>query len=176
MNRFAFIFWALSLLATLSGCSMGSSGENAFELELTLISDEISEDSNMVTETLIIEGNSVEYSWVYDGYHPSDDFDRENSFDFELSSEQSASLVLYLEDKGLTQDLEEVQPAQDMGNLVTLDLTVTEGGESHVIHIKGMSDIWGVGQSGGNIVNMATVEAAQDFITTVKDLGGFYED
>lgn len=176
MNRFAFIFLVLSLLATLGGCGIGNSDENAFEVELTLISDEISEDSNMVTETLIIEDNSVNYSWFYDGYHPSDDFDRERSFDFELSPEQSASLILYLADKGLTQDLEEVQPAEDMGNLVTLDLTIAEGGETHTIHIKGMSDIWGVGQNGGNIENMATVEAAQDFMTTVKDLGGFYED
>lgn len=165
MKSFVFSFLALSFLAVPGGCSGGAPDEDAFEVDITLSTGETSKDSNSVTETLRINGEQVSYTWIYEGYSPSDEFEREQRFDFELSPEQAASLILYLDEKQLTQSLEETQAVQDIGNFVTLDLRITEGGNVHRIQIEGMSGI---------IENMSTVEAVQDFIYTVKDLGGFY--
>lgn len=162
------------LLSGLSSCSSFGTEKDVFEVDLTLITNEVSKDSNKVTETLIMNGGKVSYTWVYEGHHPNEDFDRDKEANFNLNSEQVYSLLLYMKDKELLKNLEEIQPDEGMGNLVNLELNVKNGEEKTQIKIRGMSEVLNGNEKSGNISNMATVEAAQDFISTVKDLGGFY--
>lgn len=162
------------VLSLLGGCTPETNSD--FYLNLTLKSEENSDDSNSQTETLEINGTHGEYSWVYEGYHPNDDFDTEKKEDFDLSQEQVESLKLFLKTKGLDQDLSEEASTGEMGNAVTLDLELEIGDEKTSISITGMSAIYGNGTGESNLQNFTTIEAVQDLILTVKDLGGVYDD
>lgn len=161
-------------MLVLSGC--GTAAQNDFALSLTLVSEENSDDSNSQTETLELDGTRGEYTWVYDGYAPNEDFEREKKESFTLSEEQVESLKLFLKNKGLDQDLVEEQSTGEMGNSVELNLELEIAGENTAITISGMSAIYGSGTGESNLENFATVEAAQDLIYTVKDLGGLYDE
>ena len=171
-NKFLVSVLAFSLL---SGCS--SAVERDFSLNLMLRSEENSDDSNSQTETLEINGTHGEYTWVYEGYHPSEDFDTEKSEDFDLTAEQVESLKMFLSSNGLDLELEESKSTGEFGNTVEMTLELEIEGEKTNISIAGMSAIYGSGHDGeSNLENFATVESAQDLIYTVKDLGGLYDN
>lgn len=159
----------------LGGCS--ASIQNDFALELYLKAEENSEDSNSQTETLEIDGTDVTYTWTYEGYHPGDDFDTEVKESFELTDEQIQSLKLFIKNQGLDQNVSEQQSTGEFGDSVEMTLrTEIEGTVSEIV-ISGMSAIYGSGETGrSNLENFIYVEAAQDLISTVKDLGGVYDE
>lgn len=161
-------------MLVLNGC--GTAAQSDFALSLTLRSEENSEDSNSQTEMLELDGTRGEYTWTYDGYAPNEDFEREKKESFKLSEEQVESLKLFLKNKGLDQDLVEEKSTGEMGNSVEMNLELEIDGEKTSITISGMSAIYGSGTGESNLENFATLEAAQDLIYTVKDLGGLYEE
>ena len=161
-------------MSLLSGCER--SVDNDFALSLTLTSQENSADSNSQTETLDLNSTRGEYTWTYDGYHPSDDFEREKKEHFELTTEQVQSLKFFLTSQGLAQDLKEEAATGELGSSVTMSLELEMAGEKTRIDISGMSAIYGDGNGASNMENFETVEAAQELISTVKDLAGLYED
>lgn len=159
----------------LSGCS--ASTQNDFSLELYLKAEENSEDSNSQIETLEINGTDVDYTWTYEGYHPNDDFDTEQKESFELTDEQIQSLKLFIKDQGLNQTLTEEKSTGEFGDSVELTLRVEIDGTVSEVAISGMSALYGSGENGrSNLDNFAAVESAQDLISTVKDLGGLYDE
>lgn len=158
----------------LSGCS--TSTQSDFSLELYLKAEENSDDSNSQTETLEIDGTNVDYTWTYEGYHPNDDFDPEEKESFRLTDEQIQSLKLFIKEQGLDQNVMEEKSMGEFGNTVEMTLTVEIEGVETQIAISGMSAIYGDGQGESNLENFAAVEAAQDLIYTVKDLGGLYDE
>lgn len=145
-------------------------------MDLELRSEENSEDSNSETEVLTLDGGKGHYEWNYDGYHPDDNFVTQKAVDFELTDEEVEGLKLYIKDHALNEDLEEIESTGEMGRAVTLELTVNINGEESTVHIEGMSDMWGSGGDSTNVTNFATIEAVQDLIYTIKDLGGLYEE
>lgn len=145
-------------------------------MDLELRSEENSEDSNSETELLTLDGGRGRYEWNYDGYHPDADFVTEKKFDFELTDEEVEGLKLYIKDHALNQDLEEIQSTSEIGRAVTLLLTVQINGVESVVHLEGMSDMWGEGDDKSNLENAALIETVQDLIYTIKDLGGLYEE
>lgn len=163
-----------SLLGFFSGCS--SVTANDFFVSLNLRSEEISEDSNSQTETLEIENTRGTYSWTYEGYQPSEDFDTEASTDFHLTTEEIEALMQFIRNQELNQDLVEEQPMTDMGRSVEMALKVEMNGKQTEILIKGMSETWGEGPGATNLENFAVVEAAQDLIYTLKDLKNLTEE
>jgi hypothetical protein len=168
-----FVLLLLSL-PVLTGCARDP--EVDFALNLYLLSDEQSDDSNSVTETLEMEGVRGNYTWSYYGYHPGEPPADVNE-DFKLTEEQVESLKLFIKDQGLNMDLAEEKPMDELGRRMEFTLSVTMNGESTEISMKGMSYIWENGGDGsGNLDNIALIEAAQSLIYTVKDLGGLYED
>lgn len=72
-----------------------------FRVELTVIDEENSEDSNSSTETLTIDGYRGTYTYVYDGYYPGDDFDPEQEYEFRLTDEDLQTLTLLIRENGL---------------------------------------------------------------------------
>lgn len=164
-------------LCLLTGCG-SAMGERAtgFEMELGLLTEENSEDSNSESEILTLDGGKGHYEWNYGGYHPDENFVTEKSRDFELTDEEVEGLKLYIKDHQLNQDLEEIQSMGEMGRSVEMYLDLTINGVESKIKIEGMSDIWGSGDGGTNLENFATIEEVQDLIYTIKDLGGLYEE
>lgn len=165
----------LLCIGLLGSCSAPTQSD--FSLELYLKAEENSEDSNSQTETLDIDGTDVTYTWTYEGYHPGDDFDTEVKESFELTDEQIQSLKLFIKDQGLDQNVSEQQSTGEFGDSVEMTLTVEIEGVVSEISISGMSALYGSGETGrSNLENFAAVEAAQDLISTVKDLGGLYSE
>ena len=167
-------FLIATLLLMLSGCS--SVVESDFALSLTLRAEENSEDSNSQTETLELNGTRGEYTWTYEGYGTNGDFDPEKKESFTLTEEQVESLKLYLTAHSLAQDLVEEKSREEPGQSVEMTLNLEIDGEKTSIHIAGMSSVYGEDTGKSNLENFASVEAAQDLISTVGDLAGLYHD
>lgn len=143
----------------LSGCN--SATQSDFALNFYLKSEENSADAVSAVETLELNGTQGEYTSTY-----SDEA-------FELTSEQVESLKLFIEERALNQDLVEEKSVDEAGRSVEMTLSIEMNGVSTEIKLTGMSET-----DGGptNLENFATIETAQDLISTVKDLGGLYEE
>lgn len=165
MNFMAKFLMTLVAVILLTGCS--GVLQKDFSVNLYLKAEENSEDSNSQTETLELNGTRGEYTWTYGGTRMES---------FTLSEEEVESLKLFLKDKALNVDLVEEKPMDEMGNTVDMKLEIEIEGEKSEIVVRGMSAIYGNGSGESNLENFDTVEAAQDLIYTVKDLGGLYEE
>lgn len=141
--------------------SCNSAAQSDFALSLYLKSEENSADAVSVIETLELDGTRGEYTSTY-----SDE-------DFELTSEQVESLKLFIEESALNQDLVEEKSVDESGRSVEMTLSIDMNGVSTEIKLAGMSET-----DGGptNLENFVYIETAQDLISTVKDLGGLYND
>lgn len=141
----------------LSGC--GASTQSDFSLELYL-------EAGENTETLEIDDTEVDYTWTYgEGGKES----------FALTEEEVQSLKWFIKDQILDQNLIERQTTNETGNPVEMTLNVEIDGITNEIIISGMSATDSEGQGGSNLENFSRIEAAQDLIAVVKDLGGLYE-
>ncbi|MFA6023904.1 MAG: hypothetical protein WC777_01660 [Candidatus Gracilibacteria bacterium] len=160
MNK---VFLSLAMLGALvfGGCGGQQSG---LELELNLTVEENFEGGGRQREVLRMQGNSGYYSYEFT--------DSERDESFELSAEETESLKLFVQALGLNQDLVEEQDNQQEGTRVQMNLLVWIDGKETQMTIVGMSALGADGEAGGNIENFASVEAAQELISAVKELKG----
>lgn len=164
MNK---VFLSLAMLSALvfGGCGAQESG---LELELNLTVEENFESGNTQREILRIQRSSGHYIYEFD------DSTREESFD--ISPEEAESLKLFVQSLGLNQDLTEEQDTEQEGTRVQMNLHVWIDGEETQMTIVGMSALGADGEASGNIENFASVEAAQELVSTVKELAGLFVD
>lgn len=126
------------LLAT--GCSSEPSTD--FYVSLTFIDQEVSEDSNSRTETILIEGDEGTYTWIYDGYHPDGDFDTEKEFDFELNEEELHDLTLLIRENGLMVSREDTVSTGEPWSAFDITWEMRMGGQSSRGHLEGKPVEW----------------------------------
>lgn len=163
MNKFSVPTLGLFGFLSLVGCAP----QPDFHVDLTLVDEEVSEDSNSVTETLVIDGYKGSYHWVYDGYHPSDDFDTDREYDFRLSDEDLQMLTLLIRENGLLVPREETVPTEDWwrGFEVTWDITLD--GQNATGHVLGVP--FPDAESQEEVMEDETYFAAEQVMVFVRD-------
>ncbi len=108
-----------------------------FHVDLMLVEEEVSDDSNSVTETLSIDGYKGTYHWVYGGYHPNDDFDTDRKESFRLTDEDLQILTLLIRENGLLVSREETVNSTDWWSAFEVTWDITLDGQSATGHVVG---------------------------------------
>ncbi len=150
-------------------------------LDLSYFEEESSEDSNSTLETLNVQGQEVIYTWEYEGYTPSDDYDSFKEATFTLTDEEFEGLKQLLEDTSLLTPVEEIQTLSSDGAMashsVDMTLKIDWGDQTVYSHIVGLTDIYsGNGESSSNVENAITLSDAQQVVSFIKNAEGFVEE
>ncbi len=132
------LFFLFSTLLALSGCAP----ESDFQVKLTLLDEELGEDSNSQGETLVINGYKGSYHWVYDGYHPDEEWDTDRKYSFELSDEDMHMLTLLIRENGLMVDREATISTGEPWSAFDLTWEMSMGGQSAKGHVVGEAVSW----------------------------------
>ena len=103
---------------------------------------EESEDSNSQQETLEIDGYRGTYTWVYDGYHPDEDFDFDREYSFELTEEELQMLTLLIRENGLMVSREETVSSTNPWSAFDVSWNNRMGGQSASGHVVGEASSW----------------------------------
>ena len=135
-----FLGFVSVILLFVTGCSTEPTPD--FFVSLRLTNQELSEDSNFITETLLIESYEGVYTWSYEGYHPGDNFENEKEFDFKLNDEQMHDLTLLIRENGLMVSREDTVSTGEPWSAFELTWDMSMGGQSASGHVKGEPITW----------------------------------
>lgn len=156
------LFVSVGLLA-ITGCT----AQPDFHVDLTLVDEEVSEDSNSVTETLVIDGYKGTYHWIYEGYHPSDDFDTDREYDFRLSDEDLQTLTLLIRENGLLVPREETVPTEDWWRGFEVTWNITLDGQNATGRVLGVP--FPDAESQEEVLEDETYFAAEQVMVFIRD-------
>ena len=126
------------LLLGLSGCTPPPD----FHMSLTVRHMEESEDSNSQEETLEIDGYKGTYTWVYDGYHPDDDFDTDREYSFKLTEEELEELTLLIRENGLLVSREDTVSTGEPWSAFEVTWDMSMGGQTANGEVVGEPISW----------------------------------
>lgn len=132
------LFSLFVLVLGLSACTPAPD----FHVSLRVTHSEESEDSNSQEETLSIEGYRGSYTWVYDGYHPDEDFDGDRDYSFKLTDEELASLTLLIRENGLMVSREDTVSTGEPWSAFDVTWDMSMGGQSASGHVVGEPISW----------------------------------
>lgn len=108
MTRFVLHFSALIFISvSLISCnpSLAQPGDEG-DFVLTVTDAEESEDSNTETDVYTLAGSELSWRWSYSGYHPDEDFDRDQNESVQLSNAELSALHELVQELELDQEKE----------------------------------------------------------------------
>ena len=135
MNK---VFSLFVLLLGLSACTPPPD----FHVSLTVSHMEESEDSNSQQETVEIDGYKGTYTWVYDGYHPDDDFDTDREYSFKLTEEELQELTLLIRENGLLVSRDDTVSTGEPWSAFDVSWDMSMDGQAASGHVAGEPISW----------------------------------
>lgn len=140
-----------------------------FHVSLMVRHSEESEDSNSQQETLEIDGYRGTYTWIYDGYHPDEDFDFDREYSFELTEEELQMLTLLIRENGLMVSREETVSTGEPWSAFDVSWNNSMGEQSANGHVVGEPISWDDWDATGHDSfsideSLYAAEAVMDFI------------
>lgn len=140
-----------------------------FSLHLVLTESEQSEDSNSVTHDITVTGQKVRYHWVYDGYHPNENFDTDKTYIFTLDDDEFEALLAIITEYNLAQSVTENQPLPGLGQSIEGTFDLTQDGVRIQSTLTGTLDSWDDGAVGDNLTNDEYYNGMQAIVTFVEN-------
>lgn len=159
------ILWASAVLM-LASCGP----QPDFHVDISLVDEEHSEDSNSLSETVTIDGYYGTYYWVYDGYHPDDDFDTDKKYSFLLNDAELQELTLLIRENGLMVSREATVSTGEPWSAFDLTWNNSMEGQSATGHVVGQPISWDdYHQNGEQMATDESYYAAAEVMSFVRE-------
>lgn len=159
----------LLCLALLTACSSTPAElESAdFGIDLSYSESEHGDDSNGESIEISVRDHQVIYTWEYWGYHPSENYEREETMKGKLSDEELEELKDSIEALGLWEAHTEEQETGYIGDSLEITLEMRDDEKTVSSHVDGMT--WALETREGNIENTDYVETIDDLMDLILD-------
>jgi hypothetical protein len=135
-----------------------------FQLTLLLTEEEVSKDSSTDEYYISIIDRHVKYQWRHTGFPD----EMHEAFAYDLSEKTLQSLVNYIQQHQLNQNLKEIKPADKLGFSVSLNLEITLNYKTTKASLCGMTNCW-EDKHTTNLNHLAYANKIQDIITGIKN-------
>jgi hypothetical protein len=174
MKQILLLIGAASLLT-----ACGTTGPQPdFHVNLTLRDAEESEDSNSITETIVLDGYEGTYTWTYDGYHPDDEnFERDRKYYVKLNVESLQELNLLLRENGLLVNRDAIVSTGEPWSSFDVSWTIAIHDEKSEGHVVGEAISWeDYRQTEDQMMPDESYYAAQQVMGFIQEQVGFELD